>query len=182
MLNYKERKNFINQVEENLHLFLYVMENDYEHTEQELTEGVNDWLEKAGLKLHKGKGLVNYLADFTKGAGKLIMAAVKGNKQEVKKLSSSIDKAEVIDFLLKLDMATFHIVMGPIHFIDAVTGWDLKANLKQHVSKAKDYLAAFKEAIKKVKESITKIATGHKKQRLIQHVDFLDKSVADATS
>jgi hypothetical protein len=178
LLPYKQRKSIIEEMQEDIHLLLYVLENEHEHTESELTEGVNDWLGKAGLKLHKGKGLINYVADFTKGAGQMILAAVKGDRAKIKQIANSIEKEQVVDFLYKLDLATMHVVTGPIHFIDAVTGWDLMVNLKSHVTKAKGYVEAFKEAIKKVKETITSIASGTKKKRLLKHVAILDQSVA----
>jgi len=149
----------------------YDLENLTEAQEELIIEGVNDWLEKVGMKLHKGKGIIDYLASFTKGAGKLIMAAIKKDKEEVKKIASNFKKEDVVDFLLKLDMATMHIVTGPIHFIDAVTGWDLMANIKHATESAKDKLKLFYDAIQKVKDSIQAVLDGKKKERMLKVAD-----------
>jgi hypothetical protein len=125
------------------------------------------------MKLHKGDGIIDYIKQFSTGAGKLVLAAIKGDKEKVKEISKSLDKAKVVDFLLKLDMATLHIVTGPIHFIDAVTGWDLMANIK-HLSKgAKDILKTFYDAIKTVKDSITHMLDGPKQKKMLSVADKL---------
>lgn len=145
----------------------------------ELTEAVNDWLGKVGMKLHKGTGLIDYLKDFTKGAGKLIMAAIKKDEDEVKAIASEFTKEKVVDFLLKLDMATMHIVTGPIHFIDAVTGWDLMANIKHAAEGATDMLKAFYDAIGKVKDSIKNVLGGDRQKRMLKVADNLEYNMPD---
>lgn len=98
-----------------------------------LTEGkIEDTLKKAGFKLHKSRGLIKYLTSAGSGVVKLMIAAIRGDKTGVQNIISSVKKEDVVDFLLKLDMATLHIVTGPIHFINAVTGWDLEANIAGH--------------------------------------------------
>jgi len=131
----------------------FVVENHDLLTENTeiLEEGLGDFLNKFGLKIHKGDGIIDYIAKFSKGAGKLLIAAIKGNKEEVKKIATSLDKAQVVDFLLKLDMATMHLVTGPIHMIDAVTGWDLAANLKHAAEKGKGILDKIKKIYNELK-------------------------------
>jgi len=157
----------------------YDLENLTEAQEELIIEGANDWLEKVGMKLHKGKGIIDYLASFTKGAGKLIMAAIKKDEEEVKKIASNFKKEDVVDFLLKLDMATMHIVTGPIHFVDAVTGWDLMANIKHAAEGAKDKLKLFYDAIQKVKDSIKAVLDGKRKERMLKVADNLSYNMPD---
>jgi len=172
-----------NQFEDAISVLLFMTENNTlnesfeEMSEAQITEGVKDWLEKVGLSLHKGDGLIDYMMQFSKGAGKLIIAAMKGDKEEVKKIASSLDKAKVMDFLLKLDMATMHIVTGPIHFVDAVTGWDLMANLKHAAHGAKNALEDFFKAIEKVTDTIKTVVTGKRQQKLLKTVNVLKNSV-----
>jgi len=188
---FKYEEYLVNEMEDKIALLVYLSENneminesyDMENlTESQkiiLVEGVNDWLNKVGMKLHKGDGIIDYLVGFTKGAGKLIMAAVKKDKEEVKKIASSLDKGKVIDFLLKLDMATLHIVTGPIHFVDAVTGWDLMANLKHAAEGAKDMLKIFYDAIKKVKDSISTVLDGNKQKKMLKVAQNLEYNMPD---
>ena len=68
-----------------------------------------------------------------KHIGKVIWYAMKaavGNEEDKQKLiriikETKISSSQLIDFLLKLDMLTLHAITGPIHMIDAVTGWHL---------------------------------------------------------
>jgi len=157
----------------------YDLENLTEAHEEMIIEGVNDWLSKVGMKLHKGKGLIDYFLQFTKGAGKLIMAAIKNDKEKIKEIADGFKKEEVIDFLLKLDMATMHIVTGPIHLIDSVTGWDLMANIKHAAEGAKDKLKAFYDAMQKVKDSIQSVLGGDRKKKMMRVATNLEYNMPD---
>lgn len=191
MISFKEFKS-INEAEilsedmqDKMALLMYLSENDEminesydmdaltEAQETELTEAINDWLAKVGMKLHKGDGIIDYLKGFTKGAGALIIAAIKGNKDEVKKIAGTLEKAKVVDFLLKLDMATMHIVTGPIHAIDAITGWDLMANIQHAAKGAENMLKAFYDGIQKVKDSIKKVLGGDRQKKMLKVADNL---------
>ena len=188
---YIEDKKITEDMQDKIMLLMYLSENEdnlnesydfntlTEAQELELVEGVDDWLGKIGMKLHKGDGLIDYLVGFTKGAGQLIMAAIKKDEKKVKEIASRMNKAKVIDFLLKLDMATMHVVTGPIHFIDAVTGWDMMADLKHTAEGAKDKLKAFYNAMKKVKDSITVVLSGDKKQKMLKAASRIEYNMPD---
>jgi hypothetical protein len=146
--------------------YLGTLENINESEIQNLTESsimtgitslfgkLETGVDKIGMKLHHGKGLIDYAKSFTGATGKMIIAAIKKDKEEIKRIASTFEKAEFIDFLLKLDMVTMHIVTGPIHFVDAVTGWDLAANLKAHTKKAQDTLETIIKSINDLKIKI----------------------------
>lgn len=101
-----------------------------------LEKGINSVLTKLGFKLHKGRGLVHVLASAGKNTGLLFYYAFKvaagenEYKEKIKEISKSVKKEDVVDILLKLDMLTMHAITGPIHIIDAITGWHVGANLK----------------------------------------------------
>jgi len=157
----------------------YDMENLTEAQEEMIVEGIHDWLAKVGMKLHKGDGIIDYILQFSKGAGQLIMAAIQGDEKKVKGIAASFKKEKLLDFLLKLDMATLHVVTGPIHFIDAVTGWDLMANLKGAAETAKDKLKNFYDAMKKVKDSISTVLGGDRQKRMLKVADNLSYNMPD---
>jgi hypothetical protein len=139
---------------------------------------INDYLKKFGLKFHKeGPGLIDYIKDFTKGAGKLIVAAVKGNKEEVKRIAQTITKEKVLDFLLKLDTATLHIVTGPIHTIDAVTGWDLSATVEHAAKKSKDILKDIWATLKELQNKVLKAFDDTRKKTLVKQISDLEAMI-----
>ena len=190
MISFKEFKS-LNEMADKIALLMYLSENKEminesydmerltEAQEEALVESINDWLGKVGMKLHKGDGIIDYLKGFTKGAGEMIMAAIKKDEKKVKEIAGRMDKAKVVDFLLKLDMATMHIVTGPIHFIDAVTGWDLMANIKHAAEGAKDMLKIFYDAMGKVKDSIKHVLDGSKQRQMLKVADSIEYNMPD---
>lgn len=98
-----------------------------------------------------GDGLIGYITRFGSAAGKLVLAAIKGNKSEVKSIASKLDKGDVIDFFLKLDQATMHILTGPIHVIDAITGWEIMHEIRGLATKGNKQLKKVKAAYAKLK-------------------------------
>ncbi len=97
-------------------------------TDDSLNE--ENWLSKLGLHVKKGKGLIQYFAQFGAGMAKLFKAAIKKDKAEVKRImANEISKEDLLDFVLKLDQASMHILTGPLHFIEAITGIHIAANL-----------------------------------------------------
>lgn len=167
--------------EDKIAILLCLSENDLLTeaylSETVVVEGVKDWLNKMGLKVHKGDGIINYVKQFSTGAGKMILAAIKGDKEEVKKIAKSLDKAKVMDFILKLDMATMHLITGPIHFVSAVTGWDLESNL-QHITKtSKSVIHQVWDALIHVKNNISKVVKGDHREVIFKHIDNIEKSL-----
>jgi len=137
-------------------------------------------LSKIGLTIHKEKGIIQYLRDATVGIAKCLLYAIKGDKENLKKTAKSLRKEDVLDFLLKLDMATLHIVTGPIHFIDAVTGWDLWANISEVAKTTKEVAKKVVKAIDIVKTNITKLIHDKKVSLYSKFLDKLEKDIAKA--
>lgn len=126
-------------------------ENDSEY----ITEGVNDILKKFGLEFEKNSpGVIDYVVKFTKGVGRFILAAIKGDKKKMKELLKSVSKEEVLDFLLKLDMLTLHHITGPIHAIDALTGWELWANIEKVAKKSEVVINNIKKILNNLKDKV----------------------------
>jgi len=155
----------------------YDMENLTEAQETLMLEGIKDWFEKVGLTFEKGDGIIDYISQFLVGAGKIVLAAIKGDKKKIKEIASGLKKEKVIDFLLKLDVVSLHIVTEPIHIIDAVTGWDLMADIKKYADSAEDKIKIFYKAMKKVKDTLTDLFNGNKQKRMLSYATKLEKSV-----
>ena len=112
-----------------------------------------------GLHVKKGKGLIQYFAAFTKGAGAMILAMLKGDTDKVKAISKTVKKQDIIHFLLQLDQATLHLVTGPIHMIDAITGWHIGADLGALTKKSAELALS---AIDAITQAFNKILTSLK--------------------
>lgn len=145
---------------------------------ESLDEGkIADFAGKLGLHISKENGLIDYVRKFTVASGKLLFAAIKGDTEKVKEISSGMKKEEFVDFLLKLDMATMHLVTGPIHMINAITGWELAPNIKHGAHAVKDAVVkSFKDALDYIKNKIDNfMAPGEKKDEMETHVVTLQK-------
>ena len=131
--------------------FLDYIKNDYQET---LNEGV---LEKFGITAHNNsKGLLAIIKDGGVLLVKLFAAAVKGDKEEVKRIANTeISKADVINFLLKLDTATLHLISGPLHSIEAWTGWHLGAASKKAAEISGTVVNKIKDATTFIKQKVS---------------------------
>ena len=85
------------------------------------------------------------------------MKATTGDKvasEKVKEIANTqITKEEFIDFVLKLDILTLHLLTGPIHIIEALTGWHVGANISK---KASDVVGRINRAINNIEKIISK--------------------------
>ncbi len=179
---YASEKQIQTQIMESLLLLQYVTENDGRLNEDSVLANfaskVNSILPKLGMKLHKGDGIINYVAKFASVGGKMLIASIKGNKEEIKRLATTIDRSEFIDFLLKLDMVSFHLVTNPIHMIDAITGWDLMANLKSHAQKAVSVIEDIVNGIRQLKTKIVQVLDNNVAKPIISFFDELETTVS----
>lgn len=163
----------------------FFMQNLETFNEDILEEGIKDkvmgFLTKAKISakdlthhlgIHVGKssgsGLIQTLLASGLNISKVMIAAFKavnGNQDDKARLKEAINnlkfkKEDLLDFLLRLDQATMHLVTGPIHMIDAVMGWHIGADIKTKFSnigtRIKD---AFSNLIQTIKDLPSKIKT-----------------------
>lgn len=139
-----------------------------------LEEGLNfgKLLGKLGSKAHKGTGLLDVLKKSGKNIGKMMWLAFQAQrgddaaKLELKTLlNTKIKKEEVINFLYMLDQATLHLVTGPLHMIEALTGWHIGADLH----KATSATQAIKSAVKELEDAGKKLV-GSVKTKVLSYV------------
>lgn len=141
------------EIHQSLVEYLFILENDVNIFEDDMLMegGISDIFSKLGLKIHRRKGLLQHLKNAGIGVAKLVAFAIKKDKEGVKSVLKGLKKEDVLDFILKLDQATLHIITGPIHFIDAVTGFELWANVQDVASDAKSKIV---DAVVKLKNNI----------------------------
>ena len=130
-------------------------------------------LKKAGLAVDKhvgGKGLIQILKGVSVHIAQIFITAIKASigkkseaKAELKKLlSRKVRREEVVDVLLRLDQLSLHLFTGPIHMIDALTGWELAADIH---GAGKDVGGRVKTAIKSL-DTVKKEIGGSRVKRL----------------
>lgn len=144
-----------------------------------IAEGINDHLNKVGFKLHKSKGILDYIKSFVGGVGKVMFHIIKGDLDKAKEIIKELTKEDILDFLYKLDLGTLHLFTGPIHMIDAWTGWDLAVNLKSHIEKGEGITDIIKKELQKVKEYINKLfpTDTDKQKELASNLDTVLASI-----
>ena len=141
-----------------------------------LNEGLIDkFLDKIGIEVEKTEGLIHYFAKFTKGVGKAIYCAILKDKQCVQDVIDQFSKEQFIDFLMKLDLATLHMITGPLHFIAATTGIELNPILK----KAEDVpvIDKIKQSIKFIKDKAKTIVDKALAPIVVKKAEELEKVV-----
>lgn len=150
-----------------------------------LNEAITDTIKNVGKKIDKALGSLGLHAH--KGSEGLIQVALKAGKDvaafiwyalraatgdaeakdRLRELAGKeITKEQILDVLLKLDMLTLHAITGPIHMIDALTGWHIWTQIRKKtepaIQKAKQALENLKElartAEEKAKKQIIKYA------------------------
>jgi hypothetical protein len=141
-------------------------------------------LNKLGLKAHKGTGLIQILGKAGKNMAQMMwyaFQAVKGDEGAKVKLAeilkTKVKKEDVINFLYQLDMATAHLVTGPIHMIDAITGWHIAPNLH----KASSTTEIIKKALKELEDAGKKLV-GSVKNKLLSYVSNIKSDMGYANS
>lgn len=171
----------LTEQESNIIALAYLLEEDLntlnESDSEMIAEGIQDKLSKAGLKLHKGKGIIDYVRSFMKGAGKVFLSLFKGDTKKAKEILKTVEKEDILDFLYKLDLGTLHLVTGPLHTIDAWTGWDLSVKMKSHMEKAGNIFDEIKTALTTVKTKITTAFDKAVSSKLIGKIGEIEQAV-----
>ncbi len=146
---------------------------------------VKDFLPKLGLHASKaGPGLIGMLKKAGSTMAKFFWYAMKASmgdkeaKQRVKEMANKeIKKEDLINFLLKLDQMTMHLITGPIHMIEALTGWHIGAHIK---SDTQAMMAKTKDAIEHLID-LSKGMAGDVKKKILQYVYGLRQLVGLST-
>jgi gas vesicle protein len=86
------------------------------------------------------KGLLSYLKDIGIGGTQMLYHAFnvyynkdQKSREKIRELALSVKKEHIIDILLKLDVLTLHMITGPLHIIEAVTGWGIFHRIKNKI-------------------------------------------------
>lgn len=142
-----------------------------------LTEALDFSALKGLIHTTKSKGLIGYLKSAGIGMSKLFIAAIKGDKEGIKKVMSSVKKGDVLDFLLKLDQATLHIITGPIHTLEAVTGWHIWAAVTKAQEISTAAIDKIKQAIQTISSNISQYVDSKRSAKVEKHLRAISKTL-----
>lgn len=153
--------NYLNEQDDLYHMVELCAFMDNDLNESSLADKFETVLKPLGLKVSKKKGLLSVLKDISKNTSLLLYYGIKAHmgdeksKEKVKEYATKVKKEDFMELLFKLDMLTLHLITGPIHMIDALTGWhvapDIKTKSKELQMRAKkvlDHLKAIKDEVK----------------------------------
>ena len=146
-------------------------------SENDLDEAIKDVFNKTGLKIHKSKGILDYVKSFGTSVGKVFLYLFKGENEKAKAIVKSLKKEDVLDFLLKLDLGTLHLVTGPIHTIDAWTGWELGVNLNNKVKSSEEKLSVLQKTIENAKKLVKDLFSGKKLSNMMHSVNIVQQKL-----
>ena len=133
---------------------------------------------KVGLHIKKSKGLIEYVASITKGTGLIFLHLIKGDVAKATELLKTIQKEDVIDFLMKLDLVAFHFISGPIHTLDAITGWHVGAAVASKIKSAEQKFAEVKQRLVELTKHIEEFFIGKHKKKSLAGVKTLEHLIS----
>lgn len=153
--------------------------------EGQWTDKLKGALKSVGFKAHKsGPGLIQIISSAGKHIAKLMWYSFKAAKgdEEAKKMvkeiaKKEIQKGELVDFLLKLDTLTLHLLTGPLHMIEALTGWHIWSDIKKST---KDLKKRAEDALEQLKNISTGLA-GKAKDALLNYIGKIKSLISMQT-
>jgi hypothetical protein len=74
-----------------------------------------------------------------------------------------------MNLLLRLDMLTLHMLSGPIHMFDALTGWHIAPDIKQTTSDLKFRAKRVIDHLETIKDKVT----GKTKKKINKYLNQL---------
>ena len=93
---------------------------------------------KLGFTSTGKKNLIGLLGSIGKTGAMSILYAIQaqagheGAKEKLTQvLKSSNAKAEILDFVIRADVLTLHLISTPIHMIDAIAGFDIADKIRE---------------------------------------------------
>jgi len=165
------------EVKEKVAMLLFVMENQDAQINEELQEDFGSFMNKLGLPERPDKGLIDYFADFTTVAGKVVMSAINGEPDEIRKHAAKITRNDFVDFLVKLDKVTLGIITSPLEIVHSITGWDIEKKLVQLAKGTVSVVKNIHTSIKDLHKEITAIFSPRKAERLNGKLNYISKNV-----
>lgn len=124
-----------------------------------------------------GLGVIDYTKIFSKGVGKIFKLLLLGKTDEAKKILTSIEKEDVLDFLFKLDTITFGLISMPVRIIDAMMGWDLFSEVKDKIKLSKDKINYIHKKFVDLKNEIISNISGDIGKKAVYQLNDIESNI-----
>ena len=125
---------------------------------QRILKRTEEVLSRIGLERKQEVGLIHYLKGAAVGVSEMFFAALMGDKEKIKEVMGRVTKGKMLDFFMKIDVLTLHLLSAPLHMLDAVTGWDLHASIRNAAMQGKKaVVSTFEDAIEFIEDKIEHI-------------------------
>lgn len=122
--------------------FMMIVDSDDMLLSEERGESVKALFAKVSNKLgfasNNKKNLIGLLRSIGKTGALSILYAIQaqaGNEGAKEKLTQVLKKSnaksEIIDFVIRADVLTLHLISTPIHMIDAIAGFDIADKIRE---------------------------------------------------
>lgn len=168
MSRFKNSIDDMNDVYALLEFMIFIESYDNDMINEGIVSDIKNTLKKSfsksGLHAKQTDGIIQQLLKSEKLVSSLLYHAFMSyyqygheqeqHEQEIKKLMKKIKKEDLIDFLLRVDTLTMHLITGPIHTIDALTGTHIWADIKGKVEPAKKRATAAIKSLEDLKNSV----------------------------
>ena len=116
---------------------------------------------KLGFASSGRKNLISLLSSISKNAALAVVYAIQaqaGREGAREKLESVLKtsniKAELVDLVIRADVLTLHLISGPIHIIDAITGFEIAEKIREKAEIGSEKL---KDAVELIQRSSKKL-------------------------
>ncbi len=156
--------------------------NNYDIIQEDLmTENLwqksKDMYTDFSSQFNKKKTLGHYVMDFTKTAGKILLAGIKNDKERVKELTRRYNREDFFEFLWRLDLNTLGLLTTPLGIIEMVTGWDIKDFLKRKIKSTRKHLMDIVQTFDDLKKDLAMVFKPSKHPDVFNAVDNFKKTI-----
>lgn len=100
------------------------------------------------------RGLIQYLSKGSTVMAKMLYYAIRGEKDKIEELSSSVSKEDVVDFFMKIDTVALQAIGSPLRIIDTVLGTSMYTELKKRAEPIKRRVETAIKTIEELRKDI----------------------------
>ena len=133
---------------------------------------------KLGFAAKNKKNLLGLLGSIGQTGAKAILYSIQataGNEGAKEKLAqvlkNSNAKSEIIDFVIRADVLTLHLISTPIHMIDAIAGFDIAEKIREKAVGGGERLKDAVDLIQKSAKNLGNPSTARKVKKSLNTIN-----------
>jgi len=140
---------------------------------QKTKDVITDFASQFDMRDSLGK----YILKIGNNSGKMLLAAIKGDKERMQELKGRFNREDFFELLYRLDNATLGLLTGPIGLIEEITGIDIKGWLKKQVKSTKKHIQNIISTFDKLKKDVAMVFRPSKHPDVFNAIDDLKKTM-----